>query len=64
MIKTKAVDINIQAISPVLKCDVPVFLNSTDGKIKVNVRMQMIRKKGKYRFMELLRDNFKNRPNL
>jgi hypothetical protein len=55
MIKTRAVDISIQAISPVLKLGWPEFLNSTDGKRKVNVRIIRITKNGKYRFMEYIR---------
>jgi len=51
MIKTSAVDISIQAISPVLKLGWPEFLKSTDGKIKVSESIIKIRKKGKYLFM-------------
>lgn len=54
MIKTSAVDINIQAISPVLKCGSGPFLKSTDGKRNVKTKIKAISANGKYLFMQFL----------
>ena len=62
MIKTNAVDVSIQAISPVLKCGSGPFLNSTEGKRKVKTKTNRISANGKYLFMQFFNIYKNNQP--